>query len=319
MYRLLTHFLNRKPGILAISLHFLCSATGWAEGVLQPAAPVSNDARFQIEIFAQAPEIQTPVGLAVDSAGRVIVVQSNTHFRPSDYAGPEKDCVLALVDTDCDGVADEFTTLADGLTAALNLAIDSEDNIYVVCAKEVWVLKDTDNDGLPDRSALIVELQTENTHPHNALLGIEVGKDGWLYLTRGNNSSMRYVGLGSDGSRIAGYGDGGAVWRCRMNGAQLHEVATGFYNPFDIQMDHHGQLVALDNDPDNSGLNRMLHVVVGGDYGYRSLYGSSSSHALQSWNGELPGSLPYAVALGEAPRRFGKRTELRVLLQSQEE
>ena len=151
MYRLLTHFLNRKPGILAISLHFLCSATGWAEGVLQPAAPVSNDARFQIEIFAQAPEIQTPVGLAVDSAGRVIVVQSNTHFRPSDYAGPEKDCVLALVDTDCDGVADEFTTLADGLTAALNLAIDSEDNIYVVCAKEVWVLKDTDNDGLPDR------------------------------------------------------------------------------------------------------------------------------------------------------------------------
>ena len=301
MYRLLTHFLNRKPGILAISLHFLCSATGWAEGVLQTAAPVSNDPRFQIEIFAQAPEIQTPVGLAVDSAGRVIVVQSNTHFRPSDYAGPEKDRVLALVDQDCDGVADESTTLADGLTAALNLAIDSEDNIYVVCAKEVWVLKDTDNDGLPDRSALIVELQTENTHPHNALLGIEVGKDGWLYLTRGNNSSMRYVGLGSDGSRIAGYGDGGAVWRCRMNGAQLHEVATGFYNPFDIQMDHQGQLVALDNDSDNSGLNRMLHVVVGGDYGYRSLYGSSSSHALQSWNGELPGSLSYAVALGEAP------------------
>ena len=60
-------------------------------------------------------------------------------------------------------------------------------------------------------------------------------------------------------------------------------------------------MLACDNDPDSRGPNRLLHVIPGGDYGYQSRYGGSGIHPYLAWNGELPGTLPYAVGLGEAP------------------
>lgn len=263
--------------------------------------PRSLEPEYEVQLFAESPMIRTPIGVEVDSRGRVIVIESHTQLRPENYEGPEKDRILALSDTDGDGQADLAEVLVEGLSAAMNLAIDRDDNIFVVCAKEVWALLDENQDGKPDRSALIVELDTNNTNPHSALLGIEVAPDGWLYISRGNNGSMAYRGLGADGSVIQGYGDGGAIWRCRVNGTELHEFATGFWNPFDLALDHYNRLVAVDNDPDARGPNRLIHVINGGDYGYRTVMGEAGTHPLQSWNGELPGKLPYAAALGEAP------------------
>lgn len=263
--------------------------------------PRSLDPIYEVQLFAEAPMIRTPIGLEVDSRGRVIVIESHTHLRPQDYEGPEKDRILALTDTDGDGKADESEVLVEGLQAAMNLAIDRDDNIFVVCAKEVWALVDENKDGKPDRSALIVEVETNNNYPHSALLGIEVAPDGWVYISRGNNGSMAYRGLGTDGSVIQGFGDGGAIWRCHKNGTNLHEFATGFWNPFDLTLDHYNRLVAVDNDPDARGPNRLVHVINGGYYGYRSVMGEAGTHPLQSWNGEIPGTLPYAAALGEAP------------------
>ncbi|MEM7655808.1 MAG: HEAT repeat domain-containing protein [Bacteroidota bacterium] len=56
-----------------------------------------------------------------------------------------------------------------------------------------------------------------------------------------------------------------------------------------------------DNDPDSRGPNRLIEIVPGGDYGYQSLYGGSGIHPYLAWNGELPGTLPFAAPLGEAP------------------
>ena len=46
---------------------------------------------------------------------------------------------------------------------------------------------------------------------------------------------------------------------------------------------------------------RMVHVVEGGDYGFQFRYGRSGKHPFQSWNGELPGTLPMMTGVGEAP------------------
>src|SRR5262249_27260805 len=56
-----------------------------------------------------------------------------------------------------------------------------------------------------------------------------------------------------------------------------------------------------DNDPDSRGPCRLLHIIQGGDYGYRFRYGRKGTHPFQSWNGELPGTLPMAAGTGEAP------------------
>src|SRR5207237_7091265 len=45
----------------------------------------------------------------------------------------------------------------------------------------------------------------------------------------------------------------------------------------------------------------LLHIVPGGDYGYRFRYGRKGVHPFQAWNGELPGTLPMMAGTAEAP------------------
>jgi putative heme-binding domain-containing protein len=133
------------------------------------------------------------------------------------------------------------------------------------------------------------------------LLGITFDRDRWMYVARGNVGSNAYRFQGPDDSMVAGYGDGGNVIRCRPDGTQISEVATGFWNPFDLKFDRSGRLLLVDNDPDARGPNRLLQVVEGGDYGYKSLFGGSGTHPFQGWDGSLPGTLPYIAGTGEAP------------------
>src|SRR5262249_52001133 len=46
---------------------------------------------------------------------------------------------------------------------------------------------------------------------------------------------------------------------------------------------------------------RLIHVIQGGDYGYRFRYGRKGTHPFQSWNGELSGTLPMVSGPSEAP------------------
>ena len=68
-----------------------------------------------------------------------------------------------------------------------------------------------------------------------------------------------------------------------------------------MKFDSVGRLLVTDNDPDSRGPNRLLHVIEGGRYGYKSRFGVSGLHPYDSWNGELPGTLPMIAGVGEAP------------------
>ena len=68
-----------------------------------------------------------------------------------------------------------------------------------------------------------------------------------------------------------------------------------------MAVDPFGRLLAVDNDPHSHPPCRLLHVVPGGDYGFKYLNGAQGLHPFTGWNGETPGSLPMAAALGEAP------------------
>ena len=78
--------------------------------------PKVVDPRLKIELFAAEPDIVTPTGIAVDDRGRVLVVESHTHFRPTGYAGPPADRIRMFEDTDGDGRADRITTFFEGTT-----------------------------------------------------------------------------------------------------------------------------------------------------------------------------------------------------------
>jgi putative membrane-bound dehydrogenase-like protein len=262
--------------------------------------PVCADSRLELTLVAAEPDIVTPIGTAIDKRGRVFVVESHTHFPKSDYAGPKYDRVKLWMDTNHDGKADKFSIFAEGFHHAMNLAFAPDGALYLVYRNGVIRLEDKDGDGVSESRMDVLKMETAGDYPHNGLGGITFSPDGWLYVGQGENLGEGYTLKGTDGSSHSGKGEGGNIFRCRPDGRQLQLVATGFWNPFGLAFYGKQFLLAVDNDPDSRPPNRLLDVVMHGDYGFKFRLGRNGLHPFQSWNGELPGTLPMVSGTGEA-------------------
>ncbi len=266
-----------------------------------PEAPKAVDPQLKITLFADAPDIVTPTGIAVDPKGRVLAIESHTHFRPEGYTGPPADRIRAFEDTDGDGRADRITTVFEGTKHTMALAFHPDGGLYVASRNEVFRLDlDASGKATTPRKTL-VRLETPGNYPHNGLSGVCFDFDGTVYFGLGENLGADYALIGTDGTRLQGGGEGGNIYRCRPDGSKLARVATGFWNPFAMTFDAFGRLFAVDNDPDSRPPCRLLNIVDGGDYGYRFRNGRKGLHPFTSWNGELPGTLPMVAGTGEAP------------------
>jgi putative membrane-bound dehydrogenase-like protein len=259
------------------------------------------DPRLQIRLFASAPDIVHPIALDVDGAGRLLVVESHTHFRPPNYQGPRFDRIRCLQDSDGDGHCDKVTTFYEGTTATMDLATHWDGSVYLATRNAIWRLRDQDGDGRADIVQRLVILETAGNYPHNGLCGLCFDSRGDLWFGMGENLGEPYRLIGADGVVWAGGGEGGNVFHCTANGHKLRRVATGFWNPFGIGRDVFDHIMVVDNDPDASPPCRLLHLVDGGDYSFQFRYGRAGRHPFQAWNGELPGTLPYICGTGEAP------------------
>jgi putative membrane-bound dehydrogenase-like protein len=286
--------------ILATLTACLCASI--ATGQAPDAPPRSLDPRLEIVRFAAAPDIVHPIACDFDAKGRLLVVESHTHFRPKGYNGPERDRIRIVEDTDGDGKADRFTSFHEGLKFTMDLAVHPIDgSVYVATRNEILRLRDTDGDGKADESTRLMFLETKGDYPHNGLSGLCFDFKGDFYFGLGENLGESYKLKGADGAVHTGGGEGGNIFWCTAGGKKLRRVATGFWNPFGVCRDVFGRIFAVDNDPDSMPPCRLVHVVEGGDYGYQFRYGRSGRHPFQAWNGELPGTLPYVVGVGEAP------------------
>ena len=254
-----------------------------------------------MDLIACAPEIVTPIGIVVDSAGRLLVLESHTHQPEKGYTGPKFDRVKAFVDADGDGRFETYRVVVDGVVQGMNLALARNGDLFVCARTNVCKFTDADGDGAFEQRTELLHLETLETYPHDCLISVVVSPDGWLYVGRGNTGGQPWTMRARDGSTLRNFGDGGNVVRLRLDGSKLEEFATGFWNPFGLALDQAGNLFCSDNDPDSRGPNRILHLVRGGDYGYRTQYGKSGLHPFQSWNGELPGTLPFVCGVGESP------------------
>src|SRR5262245_37121321 len=86
--------------------------------------PAILDDRLQLQLVAAEPDVVTPTGLAVDEQGRVLVIESHTHFRPEGYKGPAHDRILLLDDFDpATGKARKTSVFFEGTTHTMNLAV----------------------------------------------------------------------------------------------------------------------------------------------------------------------------------------------------
>ncbi len=203
----------------------------------------------------------------------------------------------------------------------------STNQIFLAERSGIWLLEDTDGDDLCDRRTKLVTLETEGNYPHNGLAGFAFDALGWMYFGLGENLGAPYrlvpresparrevspaqrasdvdaerSGLSTLDTQLSGGGEGGNLYRMRPDGTQLTRWATGFWNPHASCVDAFGRLFTVDNDPDSRPPCRLLHIIEGGDYGYRFRNGRKGLHPFTSWNGEIPGTLPMVAGTGEAP------------------
>jgi putative membrane-bound dehydrogenase-like protein len=258
---------------------------------------------YRLEQVASEPDIVTPIGMALDREGRLLVVESHTHQRPKDYAGPSGDRIRMFSATQKGGKFDRWTTFAEGFNSAMNLLARADGAVYVVTRHDVQLLSPnaTGDQADPSKTKIILTLDTTDTYPHDGLEGIALAPDGSLFVSMGENHGTAFKLIGSDGVTIAGRGEGGNIFRCDQDGGHLERWARGFWNPFSLCIMPAGRMFTADNDPDACPPCRLVEIVPGGDYGFRFCYGRAGLHPLQAWNGELPGTLPYICGVGEAP------------------
>lgn len=278
--------------LLLVFFLFPTALTGAADDrapgieVLQPGVRLS--------MVAEHPDIATPTGLDVDEKGRVWAVACHTHMPPEDYQGPKQDEVIIF---DPDGKRHLFYAATE---QTMDLELGTDGWVYLSERDRILRVRDSDGDGKGDVEETLVELISEAVYPHNALSGLAWAPNGDLVFGLGENFAKAWTLKARGGDAITGI-DRGGVFRLDVGSGDLRKVAEGLWNPFGIAVRADGEIFAAENDPGEYPPCKVLHIVEGGDYGYRRKYGGATPHPFVCWNGEMRGTLPMVHPSGEAP------------------
>jgi quinoprotein glucose dehydrogenase len=274
---------------------------------------------FEIKVWAAEPMLAKPVAIAFDERGRLFVAETHRyrssvldireyrpmledelasrsiedrlavirkHFGPAGEKelGIESEVVRLLEDTNGDGVADRTTLYADGFNSPLDgiaagiLARRGE--VWLTNIPSVWRLS----------GEQMAERRTELSRGYGVrynFVGHDMhgpiwGPDGKIYFSIGDRGANVRT---KEGREIVAV-DYGVVFRCKPDGSQLEVFAHGLRNPQSLAFNERGDLFTGDNDSDQGDEERLVHVVEGGDTGWRIGYQFSPLGRAGPWNSE---------------------------------
>ncbi|HEX5106630.1 MAG TPA: PVC-type heme-binding CxxCH protein [Pirellulaceae bacterium] len=259
------------------------------------------------EIWAAEPMLANPVAFCLDSRGRIYVCETfrqsrgiednrgHDHWLDDDLAAmtiedrlayiqkhlgdkandytKHDDRVRLLEDTDGDGKADKqsifadrFNSILDGTAAGI---LVREGNVFLTCIPHLWLLRDEDGDGKAEvRKPLSTGFGVRFAFRGHDLHGLVIGPDGRLYFSVGDRGLNVKT---QEGTQLVNP-ESGAVLRCELDGSNLEIFATGLRNPQELAFDEYGNLFTGDNNSDSGDQARWVHVVEGGDSGWRMAY-----------------------------------------------
>ena len=268
------------------------------------AGRVAVEGGLKVSLWAGEPLLANPVSFCFDNQG-VCYVAETTRFgngvpdtrgfmqwvdadinsrsvsdrlamyKKYDYKGYEAfdDQVRRVVDTNGDGKADSstvfakgFNQLKDGLAAGV---LARKGGVYLTNIPSLYHLRDTNHDGVADeKKELLTGFGIRAQFLGHDMHGLRIGPDGKLYFSIGDRG-LNVTTL--EGKQLLCQ-DSGCVMRCELDGKGLEIVHKGLRNPQELAFDNVGNLFTYDNNSDSGDKARWVHVVEGGDSGWRCGY-----------------------------------------------
>ena len=273
---------------------------------------VKADDAFDVTLFAPSQMINYPVFVAASVDGMVFV---GSDGNGAQGTAKHRGRIVRLRDTDGDGRADETKMFVKDVDSPRGVVWD-HDRLYVIHPPNLSVYIDKNGDGEADESKVLVEgigWSFKDRAADHATNGLNLGVDGYLYVTAGDFGIMKATG--TDG-RVIQHRAGGVI-RVRTDGTGLEIFSTGTRNILEVAtsplLDH----FTRDNTNDGGGWNVRFHYFTGlENHGYPRLYRYFSDEhikpladygggsgcgavwvdepAFRAWSG--PSSEPYAGA-----------------------
>ncbi len=185
---------------------------------------------FQVQLVASEPNLVNPVAMCFDDKGRVWVTESFEY--PRKEAGPGKDRIKILEDTNRDGTMDKVTIFAEGLNIPSGIAV-GHGGVWVANAPDLLFMQDTDGDDKADKTEVVVtgfgRLDT-----HELPNSLTWGPDGYLYGLNGVFNPSR---IEQDGKV---YEFTCALFRIHPRTKKFELFCEGTSNPWGIAFDKLG-------------------------------------------------------------------------------
>ncbi|MBI2808580.1 MAG: HEAT repeat domain-containing protein [Planctomycetes bacterium] len=204
-------------------------------------------------------------------ADRIAMYKKHLKDKFSTYA-IDMDRVRLVEDTTGSGRADRATVFADGFRNAEDGigsgVLARNGKVWFTNIPDLWLLQDTKGTG---RANVKKSLHT-GYGVHTAFLGhdmhgLRFGPDGKLYFSIGDRGLHVKTA-----DTVVAAPDTGSVLRCNPDGSELEIFASGLRNPQELAFDELGNLFTGDNNADGGDQARWVHVVEGGDSGWRMSY-----------------------------------------------
>jgi quinoprotein glucose dehydrogenase len=268
------------------------------------------DEGLSVALFAAEPLLANPVAFYPDEKGRWFIAETfrqergvednRGHMRWLDddlaartiedrlamirkhYADPAKfaerfekheERITVVEDTTGDGVADRSTIFADGFREPLDGTgagiIVRGREVWWTCIPSLWRFEDADGDGKADvRDRMLTGFGVKYAFRGHDMHGLRFGPDGKLYFSIGD----RGIHVTSKEGRRFEEPETGVIMRCKPDGTDFEVYATGVRNPQELAFNEVGDLFTGDNNSDGGDSARFVHIVEGGDSGWRMAY-----------------------------------------------
>ncbi len=190
---------------------------------------------FTVEVVAAEPDIVNPVAMTFDERGRVWITESLEY--PRHQAGPGRDRIKVLEDSDGDGRADRFTVFAERLNIPSGIAV-GHGGVWVANSPDILFLQDRDGDGKADfREVVATGFGRFDTHElPNSLTW---GPDGWLYGWNGVFNPGKVVSKNGKTYEFTC-----AIFRIHPTTRVFEIWCEGTSNPWGIAIDPEGSFFA---------------------------------------------------------------------------